>query len=146
MQEIINPRAIAVRKEKGSPADQKAMLIWDVFKGQYTDKVNHLFENLNIKVVYVPANMTHFFQPLDLTVNGSAKNFMKKKFVTWYAKEVKKQMEAGVSVDSIEVNLKLASLKAIHANWLIELFNFLTPADGRETVINGWKKAVYLGF
>ena len=82
VQEIINPRAIAVRKAKGLPADQKALLIWDVFKGQCTNKVNHLLENLNIKVIYVPANMTHFFQPLDLTVSGSAKDFMKKKFVT----------------------------------------------------------------
>ena len=29
----------------------------------------------NIEIVSVPANMTHFFQPLDLTVNGQAKKF-----------------------------------------------------------------------
>ena len=32
--------------------------------------------------------MTQFCQPLDLTVNGSAENFMQKKFVTWYAEEI----------------------------------------------------------
>jgi len=33
----------------------------------------------------VPANMTHFSQPLDLTVNGEAKRFMKDNFSTWYS-------------------------------------------------------------
>ena len=39
------------------------------------------------------------------------------------------------------VNLELTSLKALHANWLIELYNVLTTADGREAVLNGWKKS-----
>ena len=104
-----------------------------MFRGQTTDHVAQVLDSLNIKVVKVPANMTHFFQPLDLTVNGSAKNFMRKKFVTWYAEEIKKQMDAGVPAESIDVNLKLTSLKALHANWLIELHNVLTTADGRET-------------
>ena len=72
------------RKELGLPADQKALLTWDVFRGQTTDHVAQILDSLNIKVVKVPANMTHFFQPLDLTVNGSA-NLSEKKCVTWYA-------------------------------------------------------------
>ena len=43
---------------------------------------------------------------------------MRKKFVTWYAEEIKKQMDAGVPSESIDVNLKLTSVKALHANWL----------------------------
>ena len=67
------------------------------------------------------------------------KKFDEKEFVTWYAEEIKKQMDAGAPAESIDVNLKLTSLKALHANWLIELYNVLTAADGRETVLNGWK-------
>ena len=92
---IINPRAIATRKELQLSEDQISLLNWDVFKGQCTGNVKTFLEKLNIKVVTVPANMTHFFQPLDLTVNGSAKHFMKKKFVTWYDGEVKKEIEEG---------------------------------------------------
>ena len=62
-----------------------------------------------------------------------------KKFVTWYAEEIKKQMDPEVPAESI--NLNLTSLKALHANWLIELYNVLTTADRRETVLNGWKKS-----
>lgn len=38
-----------------------------------TSKVMALLDSLNIEGSYVPANMTHFFQPLHLTVNRSAK-------------------------------------------------------------------------
>ena len=34
-------------------------------------------------------------------------------------------MDAAVPAESIDVNLKLTSLKAFHANWLIELYNVL---------------------
>ena len=89
----------------------------------------------------VAANMAHFFQPLDLTVNGSAKNFMKKKFVTWYVNEVKKKIEEGVPSESVEIDLSLTRIKPTHALWLIELFNFLTSEEGKKTILNGWKKA-----
>ncbi len=59
------------------------MLIWDAFKGQTTDTVN---STLDIVCVPVPANMTHFFQPLDLTVNGS---LSKKLFVTLFRYSIK---------------------------------------------------------
>ena len=49
-------------------------------------------------------------------------------------------MDAGVPAESIDVNLKMTSLKALHTNWLIELYNVLTTADGRETV--GGRKVV----
>ena len=64
---------------------------------------------------------------------------MRKKFVTLYAEEIKKQMDTGVPAESIDVNLKLTS--ALHANWLIELYNVLTTADGGETGLNWWKKS-----
>ena len=50
-------------------------------------------------------------------------------------------MDAGVPAESIDVNLKLTSLKALNASWLIELYNVLTTADGREMVLNWWKKS-----
>ena len=137
---VINPYVIDKRKELGLPADQKALLTWDVFRGQTTDHVAQILDSLNIKVVKVPASMTHFFQPLNVTVNGSAKNFVRKTLVTWYAEEIKKQMDAGVPAESTDVKLKLISLKALHASWLIEFYNVITTADGRETVLNGWKE------
>ena len=68
--EIINPHIV----KKGLPLHK---CIWDVFKGQMTDSVK---ENC------LPANMIHFFQPLDLTVNGAAKKFAN------YSAEVRRQL------------------------------------------------------
>ena len=73
IEKIIQPYVAMKRKELNLLPSQKALLIWDVFKGQKTEKVLSKLTSKNIEVVNVPANMTHFFQPLDLTVNRDAK-------------------------------------------------------------------------
>ena len=48
------------------------------FTGQMTTKVINGYEKANILIVNVPTNMTKYYQPLDLTVNGFAKSFLKR--------------------------------------------------------------------
>ena len=48
-----------------------------------TEAVKQKLSSHNIELVAVPANMTHFFQPLDLTVNGSAEKYMRKQFIVY---------------------------------------------------------------
>ena len=79
-------------KELNLLPTQKALLIWDVFKGQKTEKVLSKLTSKNIEVINVPANMTHFFQPLDLTVDRDAKKFMKDQFTSWYSVNVQSQL------------------------------------------------------
>ena len=105
--EIISPYVTKKREELKLATDQKALLIWDVFRGQMTDKVKEWIAELNIECVYVPANMTHFFQPLDLTVNGCAKQRMRKEFVTYYSYAVKQQLDSGKQLEDIEVDFRL---------------------------------------
>ena len=102
-----------------------------MFRGQITPKVKRTLESLNIEMVLVPDNMTHFFQPLDLTVNGSAKNFMKKAFITYYSNEVQAQLKSGKELESVEVDLRLTAIKPLHAQWLVNLYNFFTTTEGR---------------
>ena len=61
------------------PKTQPALLIMDVFRGQMNEDVLTVLKDNNILLVRVPANMTHIFQPLDLTVNGTFRTFMGKK-------------------------------------------------------------------
>ena len=56
------------RGELNLPFNQKALLIFDVFKGYTTSAVKEISERNNCVIVYVSANMTNHFQPLDLTV------------------------------------------------------------------------------
>ena len=67
---------------------QQALFIIDVFSGQMTDSVIEKLKENNIKLTRVPANLTNLFQPPDLTVNGSAKTFLKKKFTEWYSASI----------------------------------------------------------
>ena len=60
LENIIQPYVALKRKELNLPPTQKASLIWDVFKGHNTNKVLSKLASLNIEVVCVPANMTHF--------------------------------------------------------------------------------------
>lgn len=85
--------------------------------------------------------MTHFFQPLDLTVNGSAKNFARKEFITYYSSTVQQQLECGKTVEDIEVDFRLTTLKPLHAQWLVNMHNFFTTPNGKEIILKGWKKA-----
>ena len=70
MDKVIVPYVERKRKELKLVPTQKPLLIWDVFRDQKTAKVLKKLASLNIAFVSVPTNMTHFFQPLDLTVNG----------------------------------------------------------------------------
>lgn len=140
IEEVINPYVVNKRKELKLPSTQKALVIWDVFKGQMTDRVKGKLTSLNIELVPVPANMTHFFQPLDLTVNGSAKKFARKEFITYYSTSVQQQLESGKTADDIEVDLRLSVIKPLHAQWLVNMYTFFT-SSGRDVILKGWKKA-----
>ena len=138
---IIQPYVVLKRKELNLPATQKALLIWDVFKGQKTGKVLSKLAAMNIEVVSVPANMTHFFQPLDLTVNREAKKFMKDQFTAWYSAQIHTQLDSGVPLDDVDVDMRRSVLKPIHATWLVSMFNHLSSSEGRISIAKGWKKA-----
>ena len=129
----------AKREELGLSPDQKVLLIFDVFKGQKNEKCRSLLEMYDIIAVYVPANMTKYFQPLDLTINGVAKTFLKDKFDNWYAREVTRQLDSGTGVFVVDVKLQLSVLTPIHARWLISLYHYFH--NQLELIIKAFEKA-----
>lgn len=137
---VINPYIVSKRSELQLPVTQKALVIWDVVKGQMTDKVLRKLESLNCEFVPVPANKTHFFQPLDLTVNQSAKQLMRNKFIKYYSDAVKLELNKGSQIEDIEVDLRLTSIKPLHAQWLVDMYNFFTSEKGKQIILKGWKK------
>ena len=83
--------------------------------------------------------MTHFYQPLDLTMNGSAKGFIATKFNSWYAQQISDELESGKPLEEIDIKLRLSALKPLHLAWVVDFYRYTTSADGKEIVINGWK-------
>ena len=115
------------------------MLIFDVFKGYFTYKVTFLIEENNCVVIYVPNNLTDQFQPLDLNVNGQAKQFLKKKFECWYAQQISHQLKDATNVYDVQVLLKLSIIKPIRAKWFLGLFDHLK--NSFEAIIVGFEMA-----
>ena len=97
--------------------DQKALVIINVFTGQMTVEVINTYEEANILITNVPANMTKYYQPLDLTVNGHAEQFLKSKFTEWCSSRVRAYLDNGVSINNIEVGLQLSKIKT-NSCWL----------------------------
>ena len=98
-------------------ADHPALAIFNVFKGQCTERVFRMLEDNNILYVIVPSNCTDILQPLDLSVNKSAKDFMKSKFQEWYGGIIYKQLEDQIEE---EVDMRLSVMKPLTAGWIID--------------------------
>ena len=49
--------------------DKRWQLSADVFKDQWSDNLKQIVEENNEKLVPLPSNMTHIYQPFDLTMN-----------------------------------------------------------------------------
>ena len=73
--------------------DTPALVIMDNFKGQLTSSVSEMLEANNIHVCLLPPNTTDLLQPIDLSVNKPAKDFLKRRFEDWYSEQLTKQLE-----------------------------------------------------
>ena len=70
----------ARKKELGYPEDQRSLIIMDTFKGQDNEEMKRLYAKNNCELIIVPHNLTNKFQPLDISINKSAKKFISNKF------------------------------------------------------------------
>ena len=87
----------------------------DVFTGQMTSAIKEVLEENHILVTNVPDYMTCFYQPLDLTVNGSTKRFFAKKFNSCYLQQISDELESGKPLEEIDIKLHLSTPKPFHA-------------------------------
>ena len=93
----------------------------------------------NGKMVSVPNNWTNYFQPLDLTVNKSCKDFLRQEAQAWYSQEIVKQMEKGKQAHEIKVDVRISIVKPLHAKWIVKFYDYIRSKP--ELVKNGWKKS-----
>ena len=117
---------------------QKALIVMDVFTGQMTEDAVKRYQDNNILIVNIPSNMTKYYQPLDLTVNGYCKKFLKRNFTQWYSAEVTRQLANKVALEDVQVQLQLTKLRPLQPGWIIEFFNEMTTSKGTEITVSGW--------
>ena len=143
IEEVLVPYVEKVKKEKSLPTSQKSLLLWDAFKAQSTQKVKDALAANQIESVMVPKNMTHLLQPLDLTTNASFKKFEKRAFNEYFTSCIMKALEIDPDreVASIEVDLRLSTLKPRHAKVMIELYDHFQTEAGKKVIKAGWKAA-----
>ena len=127
-----------MRSSDGLSVNQYALVIMDVFIGQMRSDVLNLLRDNKILLTNVPANMTKFYQPLDLTVNGYAKRFMARKFNDWYTQQVSARLDKGIAIDEIDIKLPLSLLKLLHAEWLVDIYNHMTSGPANKIIDSGW--------
>ena len=121
--EIILPYINMKRKEMKLLSNHPALLLFDNFKVQCTETLLTHIDAHNVYVVLIPANCTDRLQPLDISVNKPAKDFLHKQFQQWYSAKVCRQFQG---VDPKEpVDHRLTILKPMGAEWMIALHNYL---------------------
>ena len=80
-----------VQQKRGSlklAPEYPAVVLFDNFSGQYTEKILKLLDANNINCVIIPANCTDQLQPMDLSVNKCVKGYLYTLFQEWYADEI----------------------------------------------------------
>ena len=73
----------------------------------------------------MPAGCAGELQPLDLSINEDFKLFMKGSFSLWYADEVKKALDQGVTLQDLKIDLRASLIKPLYASWLMTAMSSL---------------------
>ena len=142
--EILVPYVVAQRISLNLPHFSPAIIILDVFRGQQTAEITTILAENNILSVDVPNNVTHMFQPLDSSVIGWVRTYgtyMGNKFTSWFSDQIRQALDNGRELEDIDIKVPLSTVKLLHASWLIDMYNEMTSATGRDVIVSGWKGA-----
>ena len=121
------------------PENQKALIIYEVFCVQTTNKVFKRFGDNNILVINVQSNMTQLFQLLDLTVNKVAKFLWSISFLISSRGKITIGLENGQGLDDVEIDYRLSVLKLLYAKWFISLYDYMSSPEGKAVDSDWWK-------
>jgi len=144
IENIILPYVEAMRQNL-EDEDAAALVIMDNFKGQITEKINTILEHNKIHVCLLPANTTDLLQPMDLSVNKPAKDFLRRRFEEWYSEKVMEQVGEQGDIDSeiTPTSMSMPILKEAGAKWFVEMADHLS--SNPQFIINGFIKAGIAG-
>lgn len=70
---------------------------------------------------------------------------LRNQFTEYYSGAVKEQLDSGKQLVGIDVNFRLSTVKPLHGEWLISMYNYFTTRKGIEIIVKGWKKSGIVG-
>ena len=72
-----------IRKNLRFAPHQRALLVWDSFRGHLTDAVKDLLARRNVDVAFIPGGLTSVLQPLDKCIDKPFKAKLRMLYETW---------------------------------------------------------------
>ena len=132
-----------VKQEKTLPQYQKSLVVWDAFNAQSSPKLMDTLSSYSIEAAMVLKNMTHLLQPLDLTTNASFQKYEKRAFSETFTSCIMEVLtnDPDRDVTTIQVDLRLSTLKPRHAKVMTDIYQHLKSEKGKEIIKAGWKAA-----
>ncbi len=97
--------------------NEKCVLILDNYSIHKTENVINYAKKLNIELFFIPPNMTHKLQPLDVKINGIIKPLMRKNNKLNLIKNVYRK-----NTYESSINLLLSSVETIREKTIISAF------------------------
>ena len=139
MKDYVNKILLPYVKEKRNElklcVDHPALVLLDNFKPRCTPTLLKILDCSSISVILIPANCTDRLQPLDISVNKAVKDFLRSKFLEWFAKLLKCQLSGETA--KAPVDLWLSVVKPEGAKWMIAMYNYLKSKP--KIISNGFK-------
>ncbi|KAI8522099.1 hypothetical protein Bbelb_018530 [Branchiostoma belcheri] len=139
-EKILIPYMESQRSQLGLAVDHPGLAIFDVFKAHRNQDLLQKLKENHISPVYVPASCTGELQPLDADggINDLLKRDLKASFVKFYADTFARERKEGREVANVKVDLKLSTLKPLHANWLLGAFDRV--GNDSAAIERGWER------
>ena len=134
---IILPYVQQKRESLKLAPEYPAVVLFDNFSGQCTEKILKLLDANNINCAIIPANCTDQLQPMDLSVNKCVKDYLRTQFQEWYAKEIIAQSTS--PSEMVPVDLRLSIVKPLSAKWIIKTYDYLK--SNTQIISNGFRAA-----
>ena len=128
------------RTQERLNTNARPLLIFDVFAAHRTEDVRRAITEEGGLCVFIPPSCTGEMQPLDATVNAKYKQVMRNQFQMWFAEKVSSMVQEGLGADDIaaRTDLRTATIKPIHAQWLIRTQEIIS--NEVEVMKEGFRK------
>ena len=87
-----------------------------------TYKPTHISSKISIEHLSVGLASLAQLEPMDLAVNKPLKHVMKMKtgFIAWYSDQVRTQLDRGIKIEEVKVDMRLSVVKSLSAKWIIK--------------------------